>query len=140
MRLATGVILALALSTAAVPALAAPLSAADRAARVTITRDDWGIAHVRGHSDADAVFGAIYAQAEDDFPRVEANLLTALGRSAEAEGEGALPADLQPGFMFAGAITTAARQPDAAMALLRFLASPQAAATLERHGLASPGR
>lgn len=95
MRLATGVILAFALSTAAVPASAARLSAADRAARVTITRDDWGIAHVRGHSDADAVFGAIYAQAEDDFPRIEANLLTALGRSAEAEGEGALPADLR---------------------------------------------
>ena len=40
------------------------------AARVTITRDHWGIAHVRGRSDADAVFGAIYAQAEDDFPRI----------------------------------------------------------------------
>ncbi|HWU91670.1 MAG TPA: penicillin acylase family protein, partial [Sphingomicrobium sp.] len=38
------------------------------AARVTITRDDWGIAHVHGHTDADAVFGMIYAQAEDDFP------------------------------------------------------------------------
>src|ERR1043166_7802711 len=60
------------------------------AARVTITRDDWGIAHVRGASDADAVFGAIYAQAEDDFSRVEANLLTALGRTAEAEGESAV--------------------------------------------------
>jgi acyl-homoserine-lactone acylase len=63
--------------------------------RVTITRDDWGIAHVRGLSDADAVFGAIYAQAEDDFPRVEANLLTALGRTAEAEGESALWQDLR---------------------------------------------
>ena len=51
------------------------------AARVTITRDDWGIAHIHGHSDADAVFGAIYAQAEDDFGRIEANYLTALGRS-----------------------------------------------------------
>ena len=39
------------------------------AARVTITRDDWGIAHVHGKTDADAVFGMIYAQAEDDFPR-----------------------------------------------------------------------
>jgi acyl-homoserine-lactone acylase len=67
----------------------------DQAARVTITRDDWGIAHVRGVSDADAVFGAIYAQAEDDFPRVEANLLTALGRTAEAEGESALWQDLR---------------------------------------------
>ena len=54
------------------------------AARVTITRDDWGIPHVHGRSDADAVFGMIYAQAEDDFSRVEANYLTALGRTAEA--------------------------------------------------------
>jgi len=66
-----------------------------QAQRVTIVRDDWGIAHVRGVSDADAVFGAIYAQAEDDFPRIEANLLTALGRLAEAEGESALWQDLR---------------------------------------------
>ena len=65
------------------------------AGRTTITRDDWGIAHVRGVSDADAVFGAIYAQAEDDFPRIEANLLTALGRTAEAEGESAVWQDLR---------------------------------------------
>jgi acyl-homoserine-lactone acylase len=63
--------------------------------RVTIVRDDWGIAHVRGKTDADAVFGMIYAQAEDDFNRVEANYLTALGRTAEAEGEGAIWADLR---------------------------------------------
>ncbi|MBF9151503.1 penicillin acylase family protein [Novosphingobium jiangmenense] len=62
---------------------------------VTITRDDWGIAHIDGKTDADAVFGAIYAQAEDDFPRVEANLLTALGRRAEAEGEDFLWQDLR---------------------------------------------
>src|SRR6476661_8049574 len=52
-----------------------------QAARVTITRDDWGIAHVRGRTDADAVFGMIYAQAEDDFNRIETNYLTALGRT-----------------------------------------------------------
>src|SRR5512141_467213 len=68
----------------------------EREARaVTITRDDWGIAHVRGRSDADAVFGMIYAQAEDDFNRIEANYLTALGRTAEAEGEQAIWADLR---------------------------------------------
>src|SRR5947199_4839386 len=67
----------------------------DEAARVTITRDDWGIAHVHGNSDADAVFGMIYAQAEDDFPRIEANYLTALGRTAEAEGETAIWQDLR---------------------------------------------
>src|SRR5918996_439152 len=66
-----------------------------QAERVTITRDDWGIAHVRGKSDADAVFGMIYAQAEDDFPRIEANYLTALGRTAEAEGEKAIWKDLR---------------------------------------------
>jgi len=67
----------------------------DQASRVTITRDDWGIAHVHGKTDADAVFGAIYAQAEDDFARIEANYLTALGRTAEAEGEEAIWQDLR---------------------------------------------
>jgi acyl-homoserine-lactone acylase len=66
-----------------------------QAERVTITRDDWGIAHVRGRTDADAVFGMIYAQAEDDFNRVETNYLTSLGRTAEAEGEKAIWADLR---------------------------------------------
>jgi acyl-homoserine-lactone acylase len=66
-----------------------------QAARVTITRDDWGIPHVHGKSDADAVFGLIYAQAEDDFPRIEANYLTSLGRTAEAEGEDAIWGDLR---------------------------------------------
>ncbi|MES2326294.1 MAG: penicillin acylase family protein [Pseudomonadota bacterium] len=65
------------------------------ASHVTITRDDWGIAHVHGHSDADAVFGMIYAQAEDDFPRIEANYLTNLGRTAEADGEKAVWQDLR---------------------------------------------
>jgi acyl-homoserine-lactone acylase len=65
------------------------------AQNVTITRDDWGIAHVRGRSDADAVFGMIYAQAEDDFNRIETNYLTNLGRLAEAEGEEAIWSDLR---------------------------------------------
>jgi len=69
--------------------------AQQHAARVTITRDDWGIAHVRGESDADAVFGMIYAQAEDDFNRIETNYLTNLGRLAEAEGERAIWSDLR---------------------------------------------
>ncbi len=65
------------------------------AGRVTITRDDWGIAHVHGKSDADAVFGMIYAQAEDDFPRIEANYLTSLGRTAEAEDQNTIWQDLR---------------------------------------------
>src|SRR5215211_3332253 len=67
----------------------------DQAALVSIIRDDHGIAHVSGPTDADAVFGMIYAQAEDDFPRIEANYLTALGRTAEAEGEKAIWQDLR---------------------------------------------
>ena len=62
---------------------------------VTITRDDWGIAHVHGTTDADAVFGMAYAQAEDDFNRVETNYLNAMGRLAEAEGESAVWQDLR---------------------------------------------
>jgi acyl-homoserine lactone acylase PvdQ len=68
----------------------------ERQARdVSIVRDDWGIAHVYGRSDADAVFGMVYAQAEDDFPRIETNFINALGRSAEAEGESRIFQDLR---------------------------------------------
>ncbi len=62
---------------------------------VTIVRDDWGIAHVYGKTDANAVFGAMYAQAEDDFNRVETNYINAMGRLAEAEGVGAVFRDLR---------------------------------------------
>jgi acyl-homoserine-lactone acylase len=65
------------------------------AARVTIIRDDWGIAHVYGKTDADAVFGMEYAQAEDDFNRVETNYINAMGRLAEAEGESKIYQDLR---------------------------------------------
>jgi acyl-homoserine-lactone acylase len=60
-----------------------------------IIRDDWGIAHIHGKTDADAVFGMAYAQAEDDFNRVETNYLNAMGRLAEAEGEHAIYQDLR---------------------------------------------
>lgn len=62
---------------------------------MTIVRDDWGIAHVHGRTDADAVFGTIYAQAEDDFNRIENNYLDALGRHAQAEGKSAIWEDLR---------------------------------------------
>ena len=66
-----------------------------QAERVTIARDNWGIAHIKGKSDADAVFGMVYAQAEDDFNRVETNFINAMGRLAEAEGEKAIWQDLR---------------------------------------------
>jgi acyl-homoserine-lactone acylase len=65
------------------------------AQRVTILRDKWGIPHVFGKLDADAVFGMVYAQAEDDFNRVELNYINAMGRLAEVEGESALWRDLR---------------------------------------------
>ncbi|HEU4584776.1 MAG TPA: penicillin acylase family protein, partial [Gemmatimonadaceae bacterium] len=94
--------LLLVLALAASSAACAAKPASDEAARwethsqnVTITRDDWGIAHVRGKTDADAVFGMIYAQAEDDFNRVETNYITSMGRLAEAEGEKEIYRDLR---------------------------------------------
>ncbi len=66
-----------------------------QAQRVSIARDKWGIPHVTGKSDADAVFGMLYAQAEDDFKRIEMNYINALGRLAEVEGEAELWRDLR---------------------------------------------
>jgi len=65
------------------------------ARNVTIIRDDWGIAHVYGVTDADAVFGMEYAQAEDDFNRVETNYINALGRLAETDGASQIYRDLR---------------------------------------------
>ena len=66
-----------------------------QAQNVTIIRDDWGIPHIYGETDADAVFGMIYAQAEDDFNRIEVNFLNSQGRLAEAEGEDEIWRDLR---------------------------------------------
>jgi acyl-homoserine-lactone acylase len=66
-----------------------------QARNVTITRDDWGIAHIHGTTDADAVFGLVYAQAEDDFNRVETNFINSMGRLAESEGEKEVWRDLR---------------------------------------------
>jgi len=66
-----------------------------RAANVEILRDDFGVPHVYGKTDADTVFGMLYAQAEDDFPRIERNYIWATGRLAEVEGEEAIYSDLR---------------------------------------------
>ncbi|RAI87921.1 acylase [Algoriphagus yeomjeoni] len=67
----------------------------DTASRVEILRDDYGIPHIYGKSDADAVFGLLYAQCEDDFRRVERNYIWATGRLAELEGAEAIYSDLR---------------------------------------------
>ena len=65
------------------------------AQQVTIIRDNWGIAHVYGKTDADAVFGMLYAQCEDDFKRVEMNYIEKLGRLSEIKGQAVLYNDLE---------------------------------------------
>ncbi|WP_222981885.1 acylase [Flagellimonas meishanensis] len=66
-----------------------------QAENATIIRDDFGVPHIYGKTDADAVFGLLYAQCEDDFNRVEQNYIWATGRLAEVEGEEALYSDLR---------------------------------------------
>ena len=61
-----------------------------QAENITIYRDDFGVPHIYGKTDADAVFGLLYAQCEDDFNRVEQNYIWAIGRLAEVEGKSAL--------------------------------------------------
>ena len=65
-----------------------------QAKNVTIIRDNWGIPHIYGKTDADAVFGLMYAQCEDDFKRVEMNYIEKLGRMAEVKGESSVYDDL----------------------------------------------
>ena len=80
--------------------LAQPFSKAEitkwqtQAKNVTIIRDNYGVPHIYGKTDADAVFGLLYAQCEDDFKRVELNYIEKLGRMAEVKGEAALYDDL----------------------------------------------
>ena len=102
--LGAAVLLAPGASAAPVPApWQTPISRGSRAyvrlareaQRVTITRDNWGIAHVHGRTDADAVFGMIYAQCEDDFHRVQRNYLLALGWNAQAKGRARIWQDLR---------------------------------------------
>ena len=66
-----------------------------QAENVEIIRDDFGVPHIYGKTDADAVFGLLYAQCEDDFNRVEQNYIWATGRLAEVEGEEAIYSDLR---------------------------------------------
>jgi len=82
---------------ATTPATDSPELAAwkTRAEGVTIIRDDWGVPHIYARTDADVVFGLMYAQAEDDFNRVETNFVNSQGRLAEAEGEAEVWRDLR---------------------------------------------
>lgn len=67
----------------------------EQAENITIIRDDFGVPHIYGKTDGDAVFGLLYAQCEDDFNRVEQNYIWAIGRLAEIEGKKAIYSDLR---------------------------------------------
>lgn len=67
---------------------------AKHAQQVNIIRDEWDIPHIYGKTDADAVFGLMYAQCEENFPQIEKNYLEMLGRTAELNGAGSLYDDL----------------------------------------------
>ena len=54
---------------------------------VTILRDRYGVPHVHGRTDADAMFGMAYARAQDRYQETEAAYIQGLGRLAEVAGE-----------------------------------------------------
>lgn len=84
-----------------------------QARQVSIVRDNWGVPHITGKTDAAAVFGLLYAQCEDDFTRVEDNYINALGRQAEVDGEALLYQDLRQRLFMDStrAVATYARSP-----------------------------
>lgn len=86
----------------------------ERAGRVTIIRDDWGIPHIYGKTDADAVFGLLYAQCEENFEKVERAYIGRLGRLSEVEGKDYLLQDLQSRLLY-----------DTAAAIADYHQSPQ---------------
>src|SRR4051812_7165072 len=71
-----------------------------QAKNVSITRDKWGVPHIYGKTDADAVFGLLYAQCEENFPRVERNYLEMMGRLGEIEGKQQLYEDLEMRLLY----------------------------------------
>src|SRR5258708_6510362 len=85
-----------------------------QAQRVTIIRDNWGVPHVYGKTDADAVFGLMYAQCEENFQKVEENNLEMLGRLSEVNGKEKLYDDLQMRLIY-----------DTSAAIQDYLRSPE---------------
>lgn len=93
----TGIAAALLLLLAA-PAAEAATGAARRPAPaaahdVRIRRDEWGVPHILGRTDADAAYGLAYAQSEDDFATLQESVMTARGRLAELQGPSGAESD-----------------------------------------------
>lgn len=69
--------------------------AKEQAKAVTIIRDNWGVPHIYGKTDAAVVFGLMYTQCEDNFKGIERNYLYQLGRQTEVDGNNKLYTDVQ---------------------------------------------
>ena len=76
------------------PTALADIDSDTLARTVKIHRDNWGVAHIHGKTDAAAVFGMAYAQCEDYFWQLEDNCILSVGRYAEVYGEDGLRGDL----------------------------------------------
>ncbi len=79
-----------------------PESAADEVAGIapepgaydaTILRDDYGVPHIFGKTDADVAYGLAWAHSEDDFLTIQLTLLAGRGRLASVMGPDAAPVD-----------------------------------------------
>jgi acyl-homoserine-lactone acylase len=66
-----------------------------QARNVTIIRDTWGIPHIYGKTDANAVFGLLYAECEENFQQVERNYLEIMGRLGEVDTKDEVYLDLE---------------------------------------------
>jgi len=58
-----------------------------------IIRDDYGVPHIYGETDADVAFGLAWAHAEDDWETIETTLIAARGDLARYDGQSAAPTD-----------------------------------------------
>jgi molybdate transport system substrate-binding protein len=91
---------------------------------------------VRGPPSGEPVAAVVArGEAEIGFQQVS-ELLNVAG----TDYVGTIPAELQPGFTFAGQLTRSAGNADAATALLRFLNSPEADAVKTKAGLLPAGQ
>src|SRR5262249_54655483 len=75
------------------PVLAHAADPAQTAKSITIYRDNYGVPHIYGPTDAACAFGFMYAQAEDNFWQIEDSYIRSLGRASEVYGSKTLEDD-----------------------------------------------
>ncbi len=58
-----------------------------RAYSAEVIRDEWGVPHIHGHTDADVAFGIAWAHAEDDFSTLQDVVAMTRGRYGAIAGK-----------------------------------------------------